>query len=251
MKLVLNHLTRMQSGYICVAGVDVQAKRHVRPIPARAHLRPELLACHGGPFDLGVILDLGPTKYIGQPPQVEDHEFDLRQAKALGTLAAPRFWNMLTQMAQPSLRAIFGADLQKRGTNSCGVDVGKGSASLGCLIPQAAPDIYLRSRPEKPDQIRMRVTDGDFVLDLGVTDIRLYAADHAAPERSAVQAVQERLRRKEEVILGVGLTRPFSPSPELVSPLHWVQVNNLHFKADPLWPCKNVNSRASQKEGPS
>ena len=118
MKIVVNHLTRMQSGYFCAAGVDVQTKTHVRPMPAQGHLRGDLLAHSGGPFDMGMIMELGPTTPQPDRPHVEDHTFDLANVKAQGILAGSRFWNMVTQMAKPKLKAVFGDDLKMRG-KSC------------------------------------------------------------------------------------------------------------------------------------
>lgn len=234
MKVVINHLTRMQSGYICVAGVEVHARQHVRLMPRRAHLRPQVLVRNGGLFDMGAILDIGVTRSIASPPQVEDCEFDMTSVKTYGTLAGPRFWNMVTQMGKTSLRALFGDDLGRYRVNSCAVPVGKGIASLGCLSPKTQPTLYVRSRPGKPPQVRMQVNDGEFDLDVGVTDLRLYAADHVAPDTERIEQVAQRLRDGEPVILSVGLTRPFSPSPD-VPEMHWLQVNNVHFQEDQVW----------------
>jgi hypothetical protein len=38
----------------------------------------------------------------------------------------------------------------------------------------------------------------------------------------------------QKAILGVGLTRRYHPSPDQPE-RHWLQVNNLHVAADPLW----------------
>ena len=227
MKVIINHLTRMLSGYICAAGVDVETKQHVRLCPSRGHLRPELLTANGGFLEMSAILDLGPAKHTGQRPEVEDHEFDLKSVKHLGTLAPNRFWNMLTQVARPSLRGVFGSDLLQRGPASCGVDVDKGTASLGCIAQVEQPALYLRPRPERP-QIRMKFSDGTFTVDVSVTDIRLYGADYITPDAKKVEAVAGRLRG-ESAILSVGLTRPYTPSDE-APPLHWLQVNNIHFE---------------------
>jgi hypothetical protein len=54
MQIVVNHLTRMQLGYICVAGVDVSSGQHIRPV-LRSRLNVDLLARNGGPFDLGIL----------------------------------------------------------------------------------------------------------------------------------------------------------------------------------------------------
>jgi hypothetical protein len=40
MQIVINHLTRMQRGFMCVAGVDLATGRHVRPVLASQLLHP-------------------------------------------------------------------------------------------------------------------------------------------------------------------------------------------------------------------
>ncbi len=229
MKIVINHLTRFHSGYLCMAGVDVAMQRHVRPLPFRAHLRPSLLASEGGPLHIGAILELGPARNAAQAPQIEDVTFDLAPMQCLGTLAAPRFWNMLSLLARPSLAELFGPDLHRVGEKACAVDLGKGQASLGCLAPIKPPELYVKPRLGQASQVRIRLNDGTWDLDLGVTDIRLYGPDRAEPDLGAVKSASERLA-SEEAILCVGLTRPFTPSPG-TPPMHWLQVNNLHFRA--------------------
>src|SRR5260370_42124155 len=49
--LVINHLTRMQQGYICVAGVDLETGRHVRPV-LRRRMGTVNLVRNGGLFDM-------------------------------------------------------------------------------------------------------------------------------------------------------------------------------------------------------
>ena len=58
MKIVISHLTRMQKGCICVAGVDIDSGRHVRPV-MRQQMPVDMLAAHGGPFAMGAIVELG------------------------------------------------------------------------------------------------------------------------------------------------------------------------------------------------
>lgn len=234
MKIVVNHLTRMQQGYFCVAGLDVNTGEHVRPVLPGQRLPTSLLARYGGPFDMGVIVDLGAVKATPQKPEVEDHVFDLAKLNAAGTDEPAKFWRRLQQVARTRLRDIFGDALIPRGASSCAVDVGKGDASLGCLVPHQPPELYIRSRPGRSDQIRMRVSDRYFHLDLGVTDIRLYDADHVTPDTKVVRRVVKRLQGGLETILSVGLTRAYASSPDF-NPVHWLQVNNVHPKDDPLW----------------
>lgn len=238
-RLVLNHLTRMQAGYICVAGIEVDSRRHVRPILGGGkRLTTSLLVRNGGPFDIAAVVDLGTTTPVPQKPETEDHLFVPSRARVVSTLSGENFWSFLKQVAEPRFSKIFGADLKERGKlkESAGVDVHRGEASLGCLFPADVPRLYLRTRPGKPEQVqvRLRVTDSVFDLDLAVTDVRLYGDDHVTPAPKVVRRIATRLQEGEDCILSVGLTRASASSPEL-DPIHWLQINNIHLAGDPVW----------------
>lgn len=66
-------------------------------------------------------------------------------------------------------------------------------------------------------------------LDLSLTDARFFEDEFRQPRMDRVQAVQESLDEGEEVLLGVGLTRPFRSSEEQ-SERHWLQVNAIHVR---------------------
>lgn len=230
MEILVNHLTRMRAGFICAAGIDLATSQHSRPV-SRNQLTTALLARNGGPFDIGAIVNLDRTVPNGQPPETEDHLFDPAGSRQTRIAAAAELWQRLSAVASPALRQLFGPDLVIRGQHSCGVDGGKGNASLGCLIPAAPPNLFLRQSDGK---IRMHVTDGQLDLFLAVTDIRLYGPDHVTPDGHAVQRLDAALKSGLEVILAVGLTRPFAPDP-LSPPIHWLQVNNIHLNDGQLW----------------
>lgn len=234
MRIAVNHSTRMQRGYVCVAGVDVETGRHVRPVVGTSRLAQDLLARHGGPFDLATVVDLGATTPVPVRPEVEDHEFSPREAKSVERLDSDDFWKAQTSLAQPRLKAIFGPDLRQQRGGAATVKAEAGQASLGCLVPSGRPELYPWPREGGPDQIRMRVSDGELDLDLSVTDIRLYGDDRVTPDSAAVQRVSERLAGDGAVVVSVGLTRPFTSSPDS-PPVHWLQVNNIHLEADPAW----------------
>jgi hypothetical protein len=46
--------------------------------------------------------------------------------------------------------------------------------------------------------------------------------------------VQERIEAGVESILSLGLTRPWRKQGDTTE-RHWLQVNNIHLKDDPLW----------------
>ncbi len=85
MEIAINHLTRMKSPYVCVAGVD-RSGAHKRPVLAYEQLHRLLLGAEGGPFSLGTVLDLGSTTARPAPPQVEDVEFEREGVRPVRTL---------------------------------------------------------------------------------------------------------------------------------------------------------------------
>ena len=233
MRIVVNHLTRMQPGFICVAGLDAETSAHVRPTTS-GRLSTRLLARHGGPFELGALVDLGPTYRAGRPPETEDYTFQPRLARRIGYLPPIELWERLLAVSATRLRDSFGPELTQRGARSAAVDAGRGRASLGCLLPAGPPALYVQPRPGRPDQVRLRVSDGQLALDLGVTDIRLYGDDHATPDRECIEQVAARLRGGVETVLAVGLTRASAGTPDY-PPVHWLQVNSIHLADDPGW----------------
>jgi four helix bundle suffix protein len=231
MKIVVNHLTRMQKGFMCVAGVNLETGRHVRPL-LRQQMRTTFLTRNGGLFDIGRIVDLGRTRYIGKPPEVEDHLFYPHNAAPCDDMAPPEFWRLLTKLAKPKLVEIFGPELHRRGRGSCAVELGHGIASLGCFVADN-PRLILQEANGR-HRIRMRFQSGSHEFDVPVTDIRLYGSDHVTPDRAIVSRTAERLESTASVVLSVGLTRPFKKTAAEPA-LHWLQVNNIHFAEDPVW----------------
>jgi hypothetical protein len=222
MRIVVNHLTRMQPGYICVAGIEPKSGNHVRPVLA-GRLGTDLLAKNGGPFDIATLVDVGPTRHCGSPPETEDHLFTPANAAIGGEIAAGRFWDMLCENADSDLRSIFGAELQQHRTSAV-VNLNRGVASLGCIRLETRPRVEVNSW----GKIRAYVNDGEFDLDLSVTDLRLYRDDHQTPKRTLVAEIESRIRHGVPVVLAVGLTRGFRS-------YHWLQVNNIHLEDDPVW----------------
>ena len=69
-------------------------------------------------------------------------------------------------------------------------------------------------------------------LDLSLTDARYYRNDFQEPDVGRVAAAQAALDAGDEVLLGVGLTRPFASSAEH-DERHWLQVNAIHLRSNP------------------
>lgn len=235
MKIVVNHITRMEAGYICVAGVDLKQQKHVRPV-LRGRLPSTLLKVHGGPFGMAAIVDLGNTAPAGSPPEIEDRAFNDAYTSFETRMKPDEFWKLLKTISGTKLQTIFGSDISKKYSGSAVVPLGQGIASLGCLYPAQIGSIHIRSEignSGKPkNKIRLEINDPDLgYLDLSVTDIRLYKGDHVTADEGRVTKVNKRLRSGVNAVLSVGLTRPFPPS----GPVHWLQLSNIHLEDDPGW----------------
>lgn len=243
MRIVINHLTRMQPGYICVAGLDPHTLQHIRPV-TRGRLNRSQLRTEGGAFDLGALVDIGEAPDVGVAPEVEDRAFNPWMATYLRDYEAFAFWALLRESARPRLAEIFGPELRQVGV-TCALDVGTGRASLGCLLPTGRPSLHLSDQ----GSVRMWLSDGALEVSVPVTDLRLYAPDHQTPRHAAVADLNARLSRGVPVVLSVGVSRGWQ-KPGETAPRHWLQVNSIHLGDRPLWTWQEI-ARAAGSPPPT
>jgi hypothetical protein len=227
MRIIVTHLTRMSKGYICTAGIDAEAHDQIRPLPNH-RLTPNHLRSHGGPFEIGALVELGRAKIIGRRPEFEDRKCHLFDIHHIRRLDAREFYDHLLQTSRENLSAIFGPDLHSSHYKAV-VPAGNGLASLGHLRDARNLDL----RIDNFGKVRLHFENGTFNLDLGVTDVRLYNPSDFTPRCEIIEALSQKIYGRRDVILAVGLSRPFSPS-EHVKSCHWLQVNNIHTQDDPL-----------------
>jgi hypothetical protein len=228
MRILINHLTRMKQGYVCVAGLDENGI-HVRPVAGQ--LPRSLVSVEGGPFDLGTIVELGSVRHTGNPPEVEDHSFSVAQLRRVKVLPGDEFWATLEKSARPSLPQIFGDELVKRSKGAT-VDPSEGKASLGVVRPSGHLSI---SRSGFGAGLRIGLTDEDLgTLDLSLTDLRFVDSSHKNVDEDSFEEASRRLNGGEAVLLSVGLARAFQAQND-TRRRHWLQVNNLHFEGHRDW----------------
>ncbi len=246
MRIVVNHLTRMQPGFVCIAGIDLATGRHVRPdLPGR--VRIDALEPNGGPFDMAVEVELGRVKPKPSPPEVEDCTVTPSAMRKVRDLSADEFWRLLQSVARLELVEIFGDGFCKHG-NTWIIEPGKGEASLGCLVPHAPPllEVCVEDYQGQPKQrIRCHVRDRDGECFPPVTDLRLYCADQKTPRLEVITDLNRRMTAGASAILSVGVTRAMSQGK------HWLQVNNLHLGDNPVWrlPLEQHAASGTQHSG--
>lgn len=224
MRILIDHLTRMADGFICVAGLDEHG-RHIRPVLSPNRIPVTLARPHGGVFDIAAVVDLGMTEPFGAAPEHEDHRFDPNAASFVEIRDEAAFWNTLGLDAELCLKDIFGADLQPRGPGAV-VPIGGGKASLGTLNPGYRPKVVI----DNLGRLRCKLTDPDLgKLNLSVTDFSLHQVVGGSwrIDQAKVAALAADVGKGRPVLLSVGLTRPWPHD----DPAHWLQVNNIHLEA--------------------
>ncbi|MER3480017.1 MAG: hypothetical protein C4327_05875 [Meiothermus sp.] len=114
------------------------------------------------------------------------------------------------------------------------VAANSGVASLGDLWVDRF-DLTVE-RYEGGQRLRGRFNvEGVGRLSAAVTDLRFYleADGKYALDTEKVEQLRDRLPNSR-VILSLGLSRAMAPEGE-EEPLHWLQINGVHIKEDPLW----------------
>lgn len=240
MKIVVSHLTRMREGNICIAGHEIVEQVEGRaPSLSGKHVRPVIKSRQIGwgmlqIFQLGSIVDLGAVQPQAAPPEVEDVVFSPQNCRQSGGLTPLDFWNMLHFTAHASLREVFGYVLTPY-RNTYYVTQGQGHCSLGELrLRSSQVGLFIEPSQHKR-RVRLSMMMGRDSLCLPVTDARFYRPPAWEVIEEAVYEMEGMLQSVDsDIILSVGLTRPFAPEGFQI-PVHWLQVNNIHVPVDPLW----------------
>ncbi len=171
-------------------------------------------------------MELGDVRPCGEPPLVEDMEFEPARTRKLGRGHQQAFWKLLNEMARRRLTDLFGKELVRAG-NGMATPAGAGKASLGCLLPAEPPEL----RVNEFGRIRIEVEDTDGCYTLSVTDLRLHHPEDNSVNQDAVRELSQKLKRGEPCVLSMGLTRPWTRPGDSQS-RHWLQVNGIHLERD-------------------
>ncbi len=230
MRIVVNHVTRMRAPRICVAGIDVETRTHIRPTaPASTPLTRSLLRSQGGPIEIGAIVDLGRVEHRPSPPECEDHRFQPSRARHIEDLSGAEFLDALSWVSAGSLEDGFGASLARVGWKYA-VEVGAGDRSLAVVRAVRRPVLDV---DRTYGRLQLRFNDSDPPAYLPVTDLRFYEADQATICREAVADVARRLKAGVDAYLMLGLARAYRARDD-DRDRHWLQLNGLCLADRPV-----------------
>jgi len=236
MEIVVNHLTRMQTGYICVAGLSTRTSKCIRPCLPNSRLTEAMWSRNGGIFDLGAVVELGSVRNESTAPETEDRIFREDNLNFVEEMDPSDFWDLMYEQAETSFESIFGTEL-RRVWRGYAINEGSGDSSLGCFIPEETPTLFV----DRYGKVKLSVQNGDFQALMSVADRRLY--DDARQSRAlVVSRLASRIRRGEQTILSVGLARAYQV-PNDDRRRHWMQVNNIHLEDEPLWTESTLRAR--------
>jgi hypothetical protein len=219
----VTHLTRMEVGFVCVAGMDPITGAHIRPVVPGRRIRRDEIHIGGSEITIGTELNLGHVVPVPSPPEVEDHAFAPAAAKRLRDWSSADLGAFLRGHAAGTLDDIFGAGLEPDGWTAS-MSAGSGSASLGCLAPSETPTVSV----DGYRKVKLALEDEGRQFSVTVADLRLYESDQKTPNSDAIRRVQTDLRHASEVFLSVGLSRPYPKPGGTGAPRHWLQINNIH-----------------------
>jgi hypothetical protein len=247
-RIVVNHLTRMRSGRICIAGIDLERSRHVRPVtPKTDVLTRDLPTENGGPLELAALVDIGQPAPVPHPPETEDHRVATRDLKRVRTLDADEYLQALHAIAVPDLETLSGQPcnagngstpstkvtaMPRRPWSKRGADPNwrsTGTGSCGCVSTTQIPTF------------------------VSVADIRFVEPDHSTVRTDIVDDVHARLQRGIGVYVMFGLSRAFTATGD-DQDRHWLQVNGLCLEDRPVGGMPQSTSRrgtrgAAQESG--
>lgn len=227
MQIVLNHVTRMRSSRICIAGIEQGSGRHVRPTTSATELLTrDLLTVEGGFVEPGMLVDVEHARPMPNPPEVEDCRCSLGGIRPVRRLGGTDYLALLDGLAEVSLEDLFGADLYRATRWKYAVDPGHGAASLGVLRVDRPPHLEI----DRYGKVTARLNDPEPPAYATVTDVRFFESDHRTPREDRIDDVNRRLGRGVEAFVMVGLARPFAKTGNL----HWLQVNGICLADRPL-----------------
>jgi hypothetical protein len=229
MQLVFNHITRMRAPRICIAGIDPESPRHVRPTTRATDLITRaLLRQEQGPIRMGALLDIGDVTPEPSPPEIEDHAFETANVRLVRDLDDQEFLDLLDEVRAADIETAFGPPLEPVGRGYA-VDAGRGQCSLAVVRAQEPPTLIL----DGYGKLRLHVRDLDPSPNLSVADVRFYEPDQKTIRRDVVRDVNARMEEGVRALLMLGLARA-KRMPWDDRERHWLQLNDLVLEDRPI-----------------
>jgi hypothetical protein len=222
-RIIVNHVTRMTSPRICVAGVHVETFDHIRPTtPATDLITRRLLRENGGPFGVGALVDLGRVKAEPNAPETEDHGFVTANARRIEDITDDEYLAVLREVSAATLGDAFGPDLECVNHRKYAIEAGHGTRSLAVVQLRGSPQLHSNAW----GKLLVELNDPDAPCSLSMTDVRFYENDQKTIKDDVMNDVNSRLSAGVDAFLMLGLARAFV-AQGYDRRLHFLQANGL------------------------
>ena len=234
--LVITDLTRMQHGRVCIAAYR-RDYRCVRPVLPHGIMETWLFDGDQPIIRPFAVVELDLLEEQPDPPHTEDWVVDQEHRVWFKELPLDRRWNILAHIEDPSVAAIFGADI----THEHGwfVEAGAGSRSLGTvrahqihalhynLQEDGKRSYYLVFSDLAGERYRLSVTDLAFRRYLG----HLHEQRHMRESRAAHMLMN--MIGRAQTYLRIGLARGWEKHPDRC----YLQITGVYTWPDYLDGC--------------
>jgi hypothetical protein len=231
--VTVTDLTRMQHGFVCVAG-RAEDGEWVRLASPR--VRESALRAEGQPAIYpSAVIECGLLENVPEPPHTEDYRYEPRSVRFQWRLPPEAWQQLLERSCFGSVAEIFEQPICRE--NGWYLADGQGPRSLGTLRPRGIAGVRYAKSPEGTWDFRLAFFDGagEFYR-LKITDFtwhRYAAAQRAAapePEALAGRLTAQLKRRGQKVLLRIGLSRGWKKFPGRC----YLQINGLYAFPDLL-----------------
>lgn len=206
-RVVITEVTDFGASLHCVAGLDLNTGRMVRPEPGPAAFWPKAFVGPNAvfwPLHEVVFEADPPNPLTAFPHRTEDLVVRLNTLAGVRILPVAEFSQIAVQNSAANIRAIYGGALAAGAKPY--VTPGTQCPSLGGVtLPVGAVTFYVDQFQDKPPKLRALVNDGVANYDLSVTNSELRALHRAG----GVQAVRAVFANAPRIHLRVGLAREF------------------------------------------
>jgi len=223
-KVIVTDLTRFSTpDKVCVATIDIDTGKCMRPIPYLTSKKCKELNLQPGAILKGTIkINDHPKK-----PHVEDATY--KNLKFHGPCTSEEFKEVLEQSISSSISQGFGYDFGS-GEKHIPFDVRVNCSII--TIRVESDYIEIHEDQYKPGKIKLTFTDGDYhqysyiaITDRGFYD---YAMKHQTDDK--LEDVQEFISSQEDIFLRVGLSRRYKVPGGRDG--YWLQVNGIYTFPD-------------------
>jgi hypothetical protein len=211
-RLLITDVTRMSGDRVCVAAIN-QSRQNVRPVLPYGISESWLYQQSTvvvRPFSI-ISLDL--HQNLPQPPHTEDWSFNPGSLSFERLLEVNSREKCLTEILDPDVASIFGAEIQT--DSGCYLQAGEGSRSLGTIKVQQI-ERFDHSRYDSWDY-RLYFRDASSIrYHLKVTDLslRYYVDALRETQHLDCKEIGQRLTQafqQSQVFLRIGLARKWHP----------------------------------------